>query len=134
MKKTIILFAIISLSVITLVSCSNTAGNKLTFNNLASNAVYVNFRAELIPVAPGEEVSLIDVDLGTYAYETTFELPAGAVSGQAEGDVSGELELRAGTNILIVYSSATLNDVYILSASMTTSDDLSDDDIDPIGP
>ena len=134
MKKTIILFAIISLSVITLVSCSNTAGNKLTFNNLASNAVYVNFRAELIPVAPGEEVSLIDVDLGTYAYETTFELPAGAVSGQAEGDVSGELELRAGTNILIVYSSAILSDVYILSASMTTSDDLSDDDIDPIGP
>ena len=134
MKKTIILFAIISLSVITLVSCSNTAGNKLTFNNLADEVVYVNFRAELIPVAPGEEVSLIDVDLGTYAYETTFELPAGAVSGQAEGDVSGELELRAGTNILIVYSSATLNDVYILSASMTTSDDLSDDDIDPIGP
>ena len=134
MKKTIILFAIISLSVITLVSCSNTAGNKLTFNNLASNAVYVNFRAELIPVAPGEEVSLIDVDLGTYAYETTFELPAGAVSGQAEGDVSGELELRAGTNILIVYSSSILNDVYILSATMTTSDDLSDDDIDPIGP
>jgi len=134
MKKTIILFAIISLSVITLISCSNTAGNKLTFNNLASNAVYVNFRAELIPVAPGEEVSLIDVDLGTYAYETTFELPAGAVSGQAEGDVSGELELRAGTNILIVYSSAILSDVYILSASMTTSDDLSDDDIDPIGP
>jgi len=134
MKKTIILFAIISLSVITLVSCSNTAGNKLTFNNLASNAVYVNFRAELIPVAPGEEVSLIDVDLGTYAYETTFELPGSVTSGQAEGDVSGELELRAGTNILIVYSSATLNEVYILSATMTTSDDLSDDDIDPIGP
>ena len=134
MKKTIILFVIISLSIITLVSCSNTAGNKLTFNNLADEVVYVNFRAELIPVASGEEVSLVDVDLGTYAYETTFKLPGGVASGQAEGDVSGELELRAGTNILIVYSSATLNDVYILSASMTTSDDLSDDDIDPIGP
>jgi len=134
MKKTIILFAIISLSVITLVSCSNTAGNKLTFNNLADDVVYVNFRAELIPVASGAEVSLVDVDLGTYGYETTFKLPAGVVSGQAEGDVSGELELRAGTNILIVYSSSILNDVYILSATMTTSDDLSDEDIDPIGP
>lgn len=134
MKKTIILFVIISLSVITVVSCSNTAGNKLTFNNLAGDSIYVNFRAELIPVASGEEVSLIDVDLGTYAYETTFKLPTGVVSAQAEGDVSGELELRAGTNILIVYSSSILNDVYILSATMTTSDDLSDDDIDPIGP
>ena len=134
MKKTIVSFVIISLSVITFVSCSNTAGNKLTFNNLAADVVYVNFRAELIPVASGTEVSLVDVDLGTYGYETTFKLPTGVVSGQAEGDVSGELELRAGTNILIVYSSAILSDVYILSASMTTSDDLSDDDIDPIGP
>lgn len=134
MKKTIILLVIISLSLVTLVSCSNTVGNKLTFRNLASNAIYVNFRAELIAVDPGKEINLVDIDRGNYNYETTFEIPAGVESAQAEGDVAGEVVLNAGTKILVVYDSSILNDVYILSATMTTSDDLLDEDINPIDP
>ena len=134
MKKTIILLVIISLSGITLVSCSNTVGNKLTLRNLASNAIYVNFRAELITVASGEEVNVVDVDQGSYAYETTFEIPAGVESVEAEGDVAGEIVLKAGTKVLIVYDSVTLNNIYMLSATMTTSDDLLDEDINPIDP
>ena len=69
-------------------------------------------------------------------YNTTYDLPAGVTSSEAEGDVAGELDIKAGTQILIIYASVTtVEGVYKLSATKTSSDDLNDTgDPNPIGP
>ena len=135
MKKILIIITILTISLSFLSGCSDTVATKITFQNFASNKVYINFRASLIPVNSGESVELRDVPKGTYVYETTYEIPFGTNSSVVVGDVSGEVELAAGTKILIVYAS-TFNDfIYTISATKTSTDDLSDDGgIDPIGP
>jgi hypothetical protein len=135
MKKILTIITIFTISMSFLSGCSETVATKITFQNFASNKVYVNFRASLIPVDAGESVDITDVPKGTYDYVTTYEIPFGTTSSSAEGDVSGEVELVAGTKILIVYGSTFVDFVYTISATKTTSDDLSGGGgIDPIGP
>ena len=135
MKKILILFVLTSLCAITFISCSTTVNNGITIKNLASEDIHLNFRAELTTVKAGGEVTLSSLPKGLYEYNTTYEIPAGIISSQAEEGVSGQLTLKAGTKILIIYSSAIIEDVYILSATLTSSDDLSDEgDPNPVGP
>jgi hypothetical protein len=126
MKKILILFVLTSLCAITFISCSTTVNNGITIKNLASEDIHLNFRAELTTVKAGGEVTLSSLPKGSFEYNTTYEIPAGIISSQAEEGVSGQLTLKAGTKILIIYSSAIIEDVYILSATLTSSDDLSD--------
>jgi hypothetical protein len=126
MKKILILFVLTSLCAITFISCSTTVNNGITIKNLASGDIHLNFRAELTTVKAGGEVTLSSLPKGSFEYNTTYEIPAGIISSQAEEGVSGQLTLKAGTKILIIYSSAIIEDVYILSATLTSSDDLSD--------
>ena len=121
MKKIFILFAIISISLIALISCSGEVNNSLTFQNQASNVIRINFRAEIHTIESGQLVKLENIDPGTYLYVTTYELPSGATSSQTQGDVSGEVELFIGSETLIAYSSALVDGVYIISASKTTT-------------
>ena len=135
MKKILILFVLTSLCAITFISCSTTVNNGITIKNLASGDIHLNFRAELTTVKAGGEVTLSSLPKGLYEYNTTYEIPAGIISSQAEEGVSGQLTLKAGTKILIIYSSAITDSVYILSATLTSSDDLSDEgDPNPVGP
>ena len=135
MKKILILFVLTSLCAITFISCSTTVNNGITIKNLASGDIHLNFRAKLTTVKVGGEVTLSSLPKGLYEYNTTYEIPAGIISSQAEEGVSGQLTLKAGTKILIIYSSAIIEDVYILSATLTSSDDLSDEgDPNPVGP
>ena len=130
---TVITFLTISMSFLS--GCSDTVGTKITFENFASNKVFINFRASLIAVGAGKSVDITEIPKGKYSYATTFELPPGTIASSAEGDVSGDLELAAGTRVLIVYASTFIDGVYTISATKTTSDDLSGGgDIDPIGP
>ncbi len=130
---TVITFLTISMSFLS--GCSDTVGTKITFENFASNKVFINFRASLIGVGAGKSVDITEIPKGKYSYATTYELPPGTISSSAEGDVSGDLELAAGTRVLIVYASTFIDGVYTISATKTTSDDLSGGgDIDPIGP
>ena len=133
MKKILTIITILTISMSFLSGCSDTVGTKITFQNFASNKVYINFRASLIPVNAGESVDITDVPKGTYEYETTYEIPFGTTSSSAVGDVSGEVELAAGTKILIVYGSTFVDFVYTISATKTSTDDLSGG-IDPVGP
>jgi hypothetical protein len=121
MKKTLFSFAIISIFLAVLIGCSGDVNNSLTFQNTATNAIMVNFRAEVHTVASGAVVTLENIEPGTYLYVTTYELPSGATSSQTQGDVSGEVELFAGSETLILYSSALIDGVYIISASKTTT-------------
>lgn len=135
MKKILLLFVLASLCAITFISCSTSVNNRITFKNLASGDIHVNFRAELTTVRSGETIILESLPQGLYDYNTTYEIPPGVLTSQAEDDVSGQVTIKAGTKILIVYSSAVIEGVYILSATMTSSDDLSDEeDPNPIGP
>jgi hypothetical protein len=135
MKKILAIITILTISMSFLSGCSETVGTKITFQNFASNKVYINFRASLITVNAGESVDITDVPKGTYAYATTYEIPFGTTSSTAEGDVSGEIALSAGTKVLIVYASTFVDFIYRISATKTTSDDLSGSgDIDPVGP
>lgn len=134
MKKILTIITILTVSMSFLSGCSNTVGTKITFQNFASNKVFINFRASLIPVNAGESVDLTEIPKGKYVYATTYEVPFGTTSSSAEGDVSGEIELSAGTKVLIVYSSIFVDFVYKISATKTTTDDLSGGDTDPVGP
>lgn len=134
--KNVLRIAILLLFLLSVLpGCSTNIENKITFQNLASNKIYVNFRASVIEVEAGATTVISEIPKGTYSYETTYEIPAGTLSSKAEGEVSGELTLKAGTKILIVYSSTFSDGFYTIGATMTTSDDLSDSGgSDPLNP
>ncbi len=135
MKKILTIITLLAITMLFLSGCSDSVGTKITFQNFASNKVIINFRASLITVNAGKSVDITEIPKGKYSYATTYEVPPGTLSSTAEGDISGELELVAGTKVLIVYSSTFVQGVYTISATKTTSDDLSGGgDIDPIGP
>jgi len=135
MKKILTIITFLAISMSLLSGCSDTVGTKITFQNFASNKVFINFRASLIPVEAGGSVDITETPRGNYLYATTYELPPGTTSSSEEGDVSGEIELSAGTRVLIVYASTFVDGVYKISATKTTSDNLSGGgDIDPVGP
>jgi hypothetical protein len=133
MKKLfIILFVVASFPLFT--NCSSTVENSLKIQNLASNNVYLNFRGSLIEVNSGEIVEVKELPKGTFDYETIYEIPSGATGSSAEGEAAGEFLIRAGTKILVVYTSTFIDNNYTLFASVTSSDDKDDEDPNPIGP
>jgi hypothetical protein len=136
MKNKAIYIILIVLS-FSLLSCSDNPINKITLNNKADGDVYLSFRGSEIKVPSQTTVELEDIDRGEYEYETVYSIPIGSSSYASEGEMAGTLVLRAGTKILIIYSSVTDSEgKYTIYASVTTSDNLSEDGIlpDPIGP
>ena len=136
MKQKVIYIALVILS-ISLLSCSDGPLNKITVQNIAAGDVYLNFRGTQVNIPSGQTAELQDIDPGEYEYETVFSIPAGATSFSSDGEMSGTLNLRAGTQILVIYSSVfDEGGSYTIYASVTTSDDLSEEGIlpDPIGP
>jgi len=127
-----LLFAITSISFL---SCSDGPINKITFQNLADGDVYVNFKGSQIEVLSQSTVELEDIDKGEYEYETIFTLPYGTTDFSSEGEMSGSFILKAGTKIIVTYTSVSNEGTYTIYASVTSSDDLSEGILpDPIGP
>lgn len=134
MKYALISFLLITLS-LTLINCSDGPINKITLQNNADGDVYLNFRGSQTLVPSGSTIELQDIDKGEYEYETVYEVPSGATSFSAEGEMSGTLILTAGTKILVIYSSVFSEGSYSIFASVTSSDDLTEGILpDPIGP
>ena len=136
MKQKVIYIALVILS-ISLLSCSDEPINKITVQNNAAGDVYLNFRGTQVTVLSGQSVVLEDIDKGEYEYETIYSLPAGATSSSTDGDMAGTFTLRAGTKIMVIYSSIfEQGGSYKISVSITNSDNLSEEGIlpDPIGP
>lgn len=136
MKQKVIYIALVILS-ISLLSCSDGPINTITLRNIAAGDVYLNFRGTQVNVPSGQTVELQDIDKGEYEYETVYSIPAGATSFSAEGEMSGTLILGPGTKILVIYSSVFDQEgAYTIYASITSSDDISEEGIlpDPIGP
>lgn len=124
MKKVIYLLSISLVLLLIMSGCSSNIDNKITFQNFASNAIHISFRASLITVEAGKSVEVTEIPKGKYSYETTYELPSGTSSHEAVGEVSGTVEMTAGTKILIVYSSTFIEGKYTIGATLTSSDDL----------
>lgn len=134
MKQKAIYFFLIVISV-GLLSCSDDPINTITIQNWASNDVSVNFKGSLTDVPAGATVQLTDILQGEYEYETIYEIPSGATSFDASESCAGTLILNAGTKILVIYTSVLLDGNYSISASITSSDNLSENWIlpNPIG-
>jgi len=137
MKQLSIFFTLLILSV-GLFGCeSDSPINTITFTNSAQADVSVNFRGTLTNVPVGETVQLTNILDGEYEYETIFTLPAGATSYEAGEEMSGILDMQAGTTALVYYVSVLLDGNYSIDASVSTSNNLSEDDGilgNPIGP
>ncbi len=134
MKKIFIYFSIILSSAI-LMNCAEDGAAIIKISNMASHAIVISFRGEIINVASGETAELTDLEKGEFEYETAYEVPANATSAAAEGEMAGTFVINAGTKINVVYTSTFLDGGYTIYASVTTSDDLTpDEDLNPIGP
>lgn len=104
-------------------NCSGSLENSITFENLATNRIFINFRGELITVEAGETKIVKEIPKGLFTYSTTYEIPAGAKGSSTSGVVSGSVNIIAGTKILIVYSSTYIDGAYTLFATLSSSDD-----------
>ena len=123
-KQLIILFTLVAIFIITFTSCEPFIENKITIRNLAAAEVKLNIRGQLYSVNAGQSLVLNDFKKGTFEYETIYSLPLGATEFNAVGDVSGEMKLNAGTEILLVYTSVFTDSSYVIYGSMTSSDDV----------
>ena len=134
MNTKLIFFFLIVLSV-GFLSCSDTVDNSITFQNLASNDVFVNFRGSRVEVPNGSTVILKEIDKGEFEYETIYEIPAGTTGSSVEGEGAGTIVMDAGIKVLVVYTSTFIAGEYILYVSVTTSaDQTTEADPNPIGP
>ena len=133
MKHKFIYIVLIILSV-GLLSCSDDPINTITITNNAAYDVQLNFKGTLTDIPSGETVQLTEILQGEYEYETIFQVPANA-EYDASDSCAGTLVLNAGTKILIIYVSVFDGTTYSLSASITSSDNLSEGGIlgNPIG-
>jgi hypothetical protein len=134
MKQKVIYLMLILLS-LSLLSCSDDPINTITIQNMASGDVILNFKASEVDVPNGATVKLTNIEQGEYEYETIYEIPASATSSQASGEMAGTFIMNAGTKYLVIYTSVFKDGVYSISASVTSSDDLSPDGglINPLG-
>jgi len=133
--NTKVIFSLLILLSVTFLSCSDSVNNSVTFQNLASNNVYVNFRGSKVDVPSGSTVTLKDIDKGEFQYETIYEIPAGATSSSVEGEGTGTIIMDAGTKVLVLYTSTFVESAYTLFISITTSEDQTEGILpNPIGP
>jgi hypothetical protein len=133
--NTKIIFSFLILLSVGFLSCSDSVNNSITFQNLASNDVYVNFRGSKVDVPSGSTVTLKDIDKGEFQYDTIYEIPNGATSSSVEGEGTGTIIMDAGTKVLVLYTSTFIEDAYTLFISITTSEDQTEGILpNPIGP
>jgi hypothetical protein len=121
MKKILVVMCV---SMLAFWSCSSDSGTSLTLKNMAAGSIYLNFRGEVTTVPAGRTVILSELPKGTFAYVTTYAVPAGATSSTAVGELQGEIIINAGTQVLILYSSLLSENKYTIYATITTNDDL----------
>jgi hypothetical protein len=85
----------------------------------------INFRGGVVNVAAGKTSVISEIPKGTYDYATTYSSPSGVSSTTTAGDVNGQVDIKAGTKILIYYTSTLKNGSFTLTATKTSSDDMS---------
>lgn len=135
MKHNLFLLFLVLLSV-SLLSCSEGPINKISVQNRAAGDVSLIFRGETVDIPAGSTVELEEIQAGEYEYSTIYNIPAGATSFSAEGEMSGTFTLRAGTKIIVIYTSTQDEQgSYTIYATVVYSDNIKwDDNGNPISP
>lgn len=123
-KLSILLFGGIVFGSLLMSGCSSSVKNSISFNNASDSELYINFRGGVVDVAPGKTSVISEIPKGSYDYATTFSAPSGATTSNSAGDVDGTVDIKAGTRVMILYTSILKNGTYTLSATKTSSDDI----------
>ena len=126
MKKYFIQLLVILTVVFLLNGCNSKVDNEVKFENLTMMTIHVNFLSSDISVPSDETKILSDLPRGTYSYSTSYDIPDSAKSSSEKGEVSGVLTLKAGTKILILYKSTFINGNYVVSATISSNEELED--------
>jgi uncharacterized lipoprotein NlpE involved in copper resistance len=113
--------------IITLWGCSN--DNKITIQNLATNPIYLNFRAQIYTVPgmndkgqAGTIPPITEIPNGTFDYKTMWDVPSNltiSIAPEADGELTFN---HKSTSILMQYGSAATATQYITSLTVTSSD------------
>jgi len=103
--------------------CKTTIDNRVSFKNSSETNLIINFRGQEIKVDIGQKADVNEIPKGTYSYDTNFSIPPNATTKSTFGDVSGTVIINAETKILVIYTSTTINGVFTLSATLSSSDD-----------
>jgi hypothetical protein len=127
-KHLIVLFTLAVMSIISFTGCEPFIENKITVLNNADGDVRLNVAGKTYEVAANSSLILPDFRKGTFAYSTIYNIPLGFSDGGAEGDVSGNFVLNAGTEILLQYSSVKADSSYTIFGVLTSSDDVNRED------
>ena len=125
MKKRSFIYLIIIAVFSIIGGCKNTVDNSVTIKNLAAGDIIVNFRGQAVSVASGTTGEVQEIPEGTYDYSTTYTIPAGATSAAEGSGINGQVKIKAGTKVLLIYSSTLVSGVYTISATVSNSDDQS---------
>lgn len=128
MKKHLILFSTIIVIVLSFVGCEPFIENKITINNNSDSDIELVVASKSYSIPSGTSKVLSDFDKGTFAYQTIYSIPVGITAASAEGDVSGDLTLLAGTELLLVYTSFYDGETYTLYGTLSSSDDVNSGD------
>lgn len=129
-KQLIVLFTLVTISVITFISCEPFIENKITVQNQAAGDVRFVIAGKTYDVASNSSLVLPDFKKGTFAYSTVYRIPVGFTDANEEGDLAGNMVLNAGTEILLQYISNTADSSYTIIGILTSSD--KDGRVDPI--
>jgi hypothetical protein len=119
MRKALAMAAVL----FSLVGCSN--DNQIEIDNISQGAIYFNFRANQTYVPKDSSRIIKDIPNGSYTYNTTFELPDGAVTWTVAGNAgSGSLRFSKELSRHLLIYSATLDKtgLYTLYVNETSSD------------
>lgn len=122
----------VGLSIVILLAfsgCEVKVDNSVTFKNLASETVYVNFLGKVITLKSGQSQVIKEIQKGEYAYETAYDVPDGVNGASVEGATSGTMEIKAQTKVYVLYVSHLVGTgstlTYVLSATISSSDKVS---------
>jgi hypothetical protein len=127
-KQHKILFPVLIVFALILSSCENDLDNFFTIKNLSAGKITINFRANYYEVPSSNSNYVIrDIPKGSYSYSTTYEVPAGTESSSSEGPSSGTLDFKQNTKVLLVFSSTFVDSTYKLFATLSSNEDLSED-------
>jgi hypothetical protein len=116
----------VAAAVLALAGCSN--NNRIEIQNLATNPVWLNFRAQIYRIpgineagTNGGTFSISEIPNGTYDYKTMWDVPDGySLTAAAEGD-GNMLFDKKDTRIMMQYGSLTSGTTYITSLTITSS-------------
>jgi len=124
-KHLIVLFILVTISVISFTACEPFIENKIIVKNSATdgNGVTLILRGVEYAIPSGETLILNDFKKGEFEYSTVYSFPFG-YNPKAEGDVSGTFKLNAGTELLLIYSDKIDSTSYTIFGLLSSSDDI----------